>query len=82
MTTDKKDEAAQLINNVKDEFSGLFNVSSVGGAYEDLTLDFSYGSFNSKVWQFFQQNVSIIASAIMALAWLLAASIVMGGRND
>lgn len=82
MTTEKKDEATQLINNVKDEFSGLFKVSSVGGSYDDLTLDFSYGSYSSKVWEFFQQNVSIIASAIMALAWLLAASIVMGGRND
>ncbi|MFV0594410.1 hypothetical protein [Shewanella sp.] len=82
MASDKKDEASTLINNIRDEFSGLFKVSSVGGSYEDLTLDFSYGSFHSKVWEFFQQNVSIIAAAIMALAWLIAASIVMGGRND
>lgn len=82
MASDKKDEASSLINNIRDEFSGLFKVSSVGGSYEDLTLDFSYGSFHSKVWEFFQQNVSIIAAAIMALAWLIAASIVMGGRND
>lgn len=82
MTSDKKEEATQLISNIKDEFSGLFKVSSVGGSYEELTLDFSYGSFHSKVWEFFQQNVGIIATAIMALAWLIAASIVMGGRDD
>lgn len=82
MTSDKKEEASQLITNIKDEFSGLFKVSSVGGSYEELTLDFSYGSFHSKVWEFFQQNVGIIATAIMALAWLIAASIVMGGRDD
>ncbi|MEL4274926.1 hypothetical protein AAEH77_00135 [Shewanella xiamenensis] len=82
MTSEKKEEASQLITNIKDEFSGLFKVSSVGGSYEELTLDFSYGSFHSKVWEFFQQNVGIIATAIMALAWLIAASIVMGGRDD
>jgi len=82
MTSDKKEEATQLISNIKDEFSGLFKVSSVGGSYEELTLDFSYGSFHSKVWEYFQQNVGIIAAAIIALAWLIAASIVMGGRDD
>ncbi|MCL1164414.1 hypothetical protein L2728_21605 [Shewanella chilikensis] len=83
MVDDKKNEASQLLTDIKAEFSGLFNITSVGGAYEPLTLDFSYGSYTSKVWEFFQQNVSIIAAAIMAFAWLAAATIVMsGGRND
>ncbi|WP_372872703.1 hypothetical protein [Shewanella sp.] len=82
MALDKKDEANQLIKSIKSEFTGMFSVSSPSGAYEQITLNLSYGTFKSKVWEFFQQNVGIIAAAVMAFAWMAAASIVMGGRND
>ncbi|WP_338593340.1 hypothetical protein VXM60_10465 [Shewanella khirikhana] len=79
---DKKAEASQTINEIKAEFKSMFSVSAPGGAYEQITLNLSYGTVKSHVWEFFQQYAPIIASAIMALAWMLAASIVMGGKND
>ena len=71
--TDIKDFFA----STKTELASMFSFSGGGGSYQDFTFAFTYGTYTSKIWEYFSANVGIIAAVIMFLAYLMAARIVL-----
>jgi hypothetical protein len=76
-TSDMKDDISSFIDSSKSQLSSMFTFSGGGGSYTPITFNFTYGTYSTKIWDYFVENVSIIAAAIMFLAYLLAARIVL-----
>lgn len=76
-TDELKTEINGFYTSTKAEISSMFSFSTGGGSYEPITFAFTYGTFSSKIWEYFAQNVAYIAAAIMFLAYLMAARIVL-----
>lgn len=76
-TDEIKTEINGFYTSTKAEISSMFSFSTGGGSYEPITFAFTYGTYSSKIWEYFSQNVAYIAAAIMFLAYLMAARIVL-----
>lgn len=76
-TDEIKSEINGFYTSTKAEISSMFSFSTGGGSYEPITFAFTYGTYSSKIWEYFSQNVAYIAAAIMFLAYLMAARIVL-----
>lgn len=76
-TEDIQSDISDFFNSTKTELSSMFNFSGGGGSYAPITFAFTYGTYSSKIWEYFTDNVAIIAAAIMFLAYLMAARIVL-----
>jgi hypothetical protein len=76
-TDTKKTEITEFVNSARAELSSMFQFSASAGGYETITFDFTYGSYSSKIWEYFAANIGLIAAAIMFLAYLIAARVVL-----
>lgn len=76
-TDEIKSEINGFYTSTRAEISSMFSFSTGGGSYEPITFAFTYGTYSSKIWEYFSQNVAYIAAAIMFLAYLMAARIVL-----
>ncbi|WP_445945667.1 hypothetical protein [Shewanella sp.] len=76
-TDTKKTEITDFVNSARTELASMFQFSASAGGYETITFDFTYGSYSSKIWEYFAANIGIIAAAVMFLAYLIAARVVL-----
>lgn len=76
LTDLKREEINEKIFTIKSEFKEMFEISSSGGAYEDITLNLSMGDFHPQFWSFIQANMGILGAIVMALAYLMAIRII------